>query len=644
MEIYFPKEPIHIERTKEGIRLYLPITFDLDKTERRILSDCTAANLKTDDEEQRTFECRRHVNIFAKNEQGDFVKLEQPFELTQSVSKLLWFETVVKNENISTAHRFELQLTFTIDSDRIIDHDIIFTVSKPSAEDKSRAEISKTMRPGNVFAWVNFGSFLIILLGVMYWNSSSNIGVYNQGFLDYSNIKFFLGLLTAFVGLPSFRWLVGLIPNIKSFSNTIRYPELYLDTSFLRALRSKRTSIFLISFMLVACIFVYALWSVMLPGLDGDFAYFDISNEKDPIMISAPRVYKDDLSDVKIAYKERAFSDESEMLYLGELNVKSWLPTGEDIENTFYEFTILGELAPDSIIFYFDDLEKFVQNPYVQHFRAFAHGKPERKGFYIDLIDEDKRVYKITHERDFDKEILSNLMLRFFEYWLQVGDTDTTLYNKALTLSDDSLQVFNDGFNRIEGILTKDILIEFYQKYNPDAQEEPGKYLDRTILPRIIVLGYLFDNLGKDTIQFSENNFSQIFTDYENYYSGVDKPDLVDKKITRVYLRFILRIEARSTNLSQQIHNSIDKVLSGKELYLIYLEECLRFNLLTDARKSYFEHKLVRNKIFTRQRNTVLSIKDNLETFRRRYGQHSDYLNKHIRELTNRLKQLRAKP
>ncbi|NIR52472.1 hypothetical protein GWO43_27980 [candidate division KSB1 bacterium] len=361
-------------------------------------------------------------------------------------------------------------------------------------------------------------------------------------------------------------------------------------------------------------------------------------------MISAPRVYKDDLSDVKIAYKERAFSDESEMLYLGELNVKSWLPTGEDIENTFYEFTILGELAPDSIIFYFDDLEKFVQNPYVQHFRAFAHGKPERKGFYIDLIDEDKRVYKITHERDFDKEILSNLMLRFFEYWLQVGDTDTTLYNKALTLSDDSLQVFNDGFNRIEGILTKDILIEFYQKYNPDAQEEPGKYLDRTILPRIIVLGYLFDNLGKDTIQFSENNFSQIFTDYENYYSGVDKPDLVDKKITRVYLRFILRIEARSTNLSQQIHNSIDKVLSGKELYLIYLEECLRFNLLTDARKSYFEHKLVRNKIFTRQRNTVLSIKDNLETFRRRYGQHSDYLNKHIRELTNRLKQLRAKP
>lgn len=501
----------------------------------------------------------------------------------------------VKNKNFKDKNKYKMDLTLITENNGEIKRRVIIKQGDNQSQD-SKLKKGK----GWYTRYLTFIFFISTAVLMLWWNLTENSNIYDQPFpVSHSVINFLIGCLTGFFGIT----LLGMIVNIisamyqrKSIKTVASFPEVYLEPFIIKKLGKGWVLLSMVIIFLVSIMVMAIFRSVPLPLLPtDDFAYYDYEKE---VEINTPRkIYRKDFSKVRVGLN-KYLSKRKPPLYFANLAFdKSGKPY---INYKNYSINVKGrekDIPFQFKVFYnpqlledYKDYRDYLDTLY-SHVRGKKNGTRDAK-YKCNLENDTFFIEQIEH---LSGENIADQLTNFSEKEYK-RNTD---FKTILSERDPNVIAYNNFFEIPSGVVVRaNELVDRYEEY----MGEMGNGLQSAI-KRSTLIWCQFNVSKEYHIDFLQNDIERIIGPFEKFYKKYNVVSNVSKKLTQVYIRLLLKIErdfARECNI---FHQAISRVLedSGGEFYLLYLEECIRNDLLSGheednepktLRMKYFEGKL----------------------------------------------------
>lgn len=267
----------------------------------------------------------------------------------------LWFHITVEDPHFAAQAEGRCNLRFSIllEGEKEIEHELIIEIPKGETIKANVITIKKKKFPNVLFA-INLLIFIFTILVLIKWNSD-NEDIYQQtSVITKSNVAYFIGFLSAFVGITSTQYILSLFSNIRRIANFISYPELYLDYNTLLTFRKPLFgfSAFVLSVLLLLASLYFS--HVPLPKIDNSHGFYE---KKDGILVPIrnKRVYVSDIDDICIAIIPVSGSPGMCIAHMQFANTfGSLFPLGH-IEPKYYSFKVVHNITGEEKLFTFKE-------------------------------------------------------------------------------------------------------------------------------------------------------------------------------------------------------------------------------------------------------------------------------------------------
>jgi hypothetical protein len=467
----------------------------------------------------------------------------------------------------------------------------------PESGDEIKQEVNLKLERGNlhgkvkrnllegVILGINFILFIITLVGLIYWNFSSNTNaVYGQfSLFESAKISLLIGTMGGYFCISNFALILKIRDLINGdIKNVVKYPELHFETDFIRKIKKPGATGLLILLFAFFLFLYLSLSPVLLPVPKTD--YFSFYDFETGIKINEEYIYESDISNVRMGFNENA-SDNEEPFYAAGLHFDK---TGR-LEPDYYNFTIEEGIGTTPIKFSFKELTdgKRLEGNKKRVFDFVCGKNPSDDRFKIEYNDKEKK-FTVTCVDWLNKDELITGLEKLYneDPGIRIVDPESVMTGKDKTLSS-----YKDKFSKLIKNRKKSVrpeeLVEVFKNY---ADRMTGNWTNDMKCMRLIWCQ--FHAVTGHRIILGDRQINKILEMYESYYKIGDIEGIGDihKSITVGYLRLLLYIEKHFAekeipeNAYNKVHRSIANVMDSKgkgaDYYLLYLKECVRSKVL----------------------------------------------------------------